>query len=1391
MVSTSKFEGDKMKMKLITGITLTLFLATMLSITFHSPQIVAEPMEMSNSLAGDLATAMGVDPADLINAAFSVDEIAGAVVYGSVGFLAPTERDTFVMMSSGNAQPLAFPDGWVGTPDDFLNVTNGNPSGTGSLGEKAHDIATLNLTLRAPDWAKSFSFNFRFMSEEYPYYVGHEYNDFFSCLLDGTNIAFDTEGKIINVNNTFFDPAIKPEGTVFNGTTVLLTSKAPVTGGATFELDFIVGDVFDDWYDTAVFLDNFRFSTEEVEDPVTGPTIWSSDSMENEKNTFAPTETVYVTVPATGKNVTFYIVADKDVWNDGDPLTDVSDGAEQLTLDPGPGLQVVQVWRPPLTLGSYDIVEDTNNNELYDAGVDGIDSVAEVGFVVEYTQITEYKAGFFTLGDIILFSYQDGLSVSIYDSSGTLLTTQSLDKGEHYFYHPGVGVYYAIGNKAFSVLIGDPITNNVVGYFAANASYYGVANEFYTYVSSDQDVIAFAYKSGTTNVTVEEWDGSMWVALSTFSLTGPGDHYRVPATAWSDKWLHFTSNQPISVQSYSDRCFFVPDESGLWSGTHFYLFAGWREDTQPPGGDNLHIHSYKDSNIVTVKYIGGSTIWTGTLNDGEWVNIDRDTIGTSQYIEVISTDTVTVSDEPWATFDYYGLLTVPDQSGTGVGTKFYTYARQSPPDGVGSIWVFAYNDGTNVEIKDMTAGSTILWTGTLNSNEYSQFVPPSGIGGHLFGIFSDNVVSVVEGTGGWGAEFVPLYSAAEVVLPKIIIDTPTDGEIIPTSDVTMTYHSPDPDIAYFEVRVDTGPRVNNSLATNFTFTGLSDGPHTLEVRAINTAGIVGIPDTVTITITVEYAPPVASFTYSPLTPYTGETVTFNASESYDPDGNIVSYAWDFGDGTNGTGQITTHTYANDGTYTVTLNVTDNDDLSNITSADVTVLNTPPVAIFTESSETAFAGEIIYFNASNSYDPDGFAVSYFWDFGDETTGTGITATHTYTEPGTYIITLTVKDEAGNSDTDSVIITVERDTDGDGTSDIADTDDDNDGIPDVWEIDNGLDPLDAQDAFLDPDNDGLINLQEYLKNRDPNVYDDEPIREPRSIYIVAQVAVVGAAVTAITAALASLGGLGQTFNSAVSKLPIPDGLKDFLKLYSEKTFETIDKAKIEALEKAAFITKGELAALAISALVMTIVFGFVEANGLPRFLNPSILAAVIPSTLLSVCIVSIVGELAEALCARTCRVYRQFRLWMYGLGVFLISGLLFLFPFASPGITRYQSGEISDKTKGLVVLSKMLVLLTLTIPFAGLFMLGFEIIGDAGLLLTLMTVCYSLVPLKPIAGKAVFDYRKEVSLIALVSTAILLYSFTVNLLPHVTYLAVGVASVFLAAITLSQLRKAHPK
>jgi len=70
---------------------------------------------------------------------------------------------------------------------------------------------------------------------------------------------------------------------------------------------------------------------------------------------------------------------------------------------------------------------------------------------------------------------------------------------------------------------------------------------------------------------------------------------------------------------------------------------------------------------------------------------------------------------------------------------------------------------------------------------------------------------------------------------------------------------------------------------------------------------------------------------------------------------------------------------------------------------------PPVASFYWSASTIFAD----FNASGSYDPDGSIVSYSWDFGDGTTGSGVTVSHIYPYEGTFLVTLTVTDDSGKT------------------------------------------------------------------------------------------------------------------------------------------------------------------------------------------------------------------------------------------------------------------------------------------------------------------------------------------------------------------------------------------
>ena len=83
-------------------------------------------------------------------------------------------------------------------------------------------------------------------------------------------------------------------------------------------------------------------------------------------------------------------------------------------------------------------------------------------------------------------------------------------------------------------------------------------------------------------------------------------------------------------------------------------------------------------------------------------------------------------------------------------------------------------------------------------------------------------------------------------------------------------------------------------------------------------------------------PPSASFTAAPNPAAPGQAVAFGDSGSADPDGTIVSYSWDFGDGATATGPSATHSYASAGSYSARLTVGDDYGLSASSSQTIAV-----------------------------------------------------------------------------------------------------------------------------------------------------------------------------------------------------------------------------------------------------------------------------------------------------------------------------------------------------------------------------------------------------------------------------------------------------------------------
>lgn len=481
---------------------------------------------------------------------------------------------------------------------------------------------------------------------------------------------------------------------------------------------------------------------------------------------------------------------------------------------------------------------------------------------------------------------------------------------------------------------------------------------------ADGSVVSYAWDFG---------DGSTGTGTSPSHIYAQDGDYTATLTVTDNDGLTGTTTSVVHVEN-------VAPILGTITGARF-----------PTGGTYTASGSFEDP---------GSDAWTATVDYGDGSGVSALSLagktfslshtyaapGTftvtvrvrDDHTDAVGTSTVSVLAAPTAATDG------PYASSEGSGVSM---SAAGSADSDGSVVSYAWNFGD---------GSTA--TGATQSHTYAQD------GDYTI------TVTVTDNDGLTGTTTATAHVTN--VAPSSAMFT---GATIVTGDTyTSSGSFTDPGSDSWTATADfgDGSGANPLLLSGKTFAlshkYTSAGSFTVTVR------ITDDHETSTSTQTVVvHAPPVSN-AGGPYSSTEGASVALSGASSSDVDGSIVSYAWTFGDGGTGSGVSVSHTYAQDGNYTVTLVVTDNDGLTGSSTTTVIVSNVAP-AIAAFAGATLLPGET--YSASGSFtDPGADSWTATVNYGDGSgtssltlSGKTLSLSHKYTAAGTYTVTVSVSDD----------------------------------------------------------------------------------------------------------------------------------------------------------------------------------------------------------------------------------------------------------------------------------------------------------------------------------------------------------------------------------------------
>lgn len=326
-----------------------------------------------------------------------------------------------------------------------------------------------------------------------------------------------------------------------------------------------------------------------------------------------------------------------------------------------------------------------------------------------------------------------------------------------------------------------------------------------------------------------------------------------------------------------------------------------------------------------------------------------------------------------------------------------------------------YPTGTLVNENSITNSETYglnwLGTDTLNAtfNWWGDLDPSNQVSANVdFDPFAEDT--------SFTRFFAPVLDAVE--------DQPVDEGSLLTFTVTASDADSIDTLTYSASNLPAGASFNVSTQ-EFSWTPTDNGVFN-DVEFKVTDGFIEVSELITITVT--NANPVVEAGVGQ-TVDEGDLVTIDPTftDAGSSDTHTATIDWDDGSSIEDLGTVTspisaTHRYLDNGeSTTVTLTITDDDGGIGSDTLIVTVENVAPTASATSNTTGVFIGELILFTG-DQIDPGADTFTYLWDFDDGPTSTEQNPTHSYGSGGTYTVILTVTDDDGGSDTDTITILV---------------------------------------------------------------------------------------------------------------------------------------------------------------------------------------------------------------------------------------------------------------------------------------------------------------------------------------------------------------------------------